>query len=406
MNRRKRYKSLVTMFILLAVGVSALIIWVKTAKKSIVIYDFSRTIEYDDKSNYALTQTDLVATEILAADAKPEYVIDPSTVIGKYITGTCYKGQHVMSQQVQKDPTYVEVTGLSELAEYRKIYLPISYQSGFAGDIRSGQSVDLMFTETGTGFSSDRTNGLLGSENGINYAHTKIFMQNVPVYQVYTEDGDVYVRKTTDPETLNQLQGRNAATLSDEPASNKEKKPGPAYVALTVTVPQYEEISARQMYGTISLVSRFENSTDQDSNGYLMVKDGYADIFAGEGNLEYDHNVSEFMDNNQEPETTEGQEPARASIYRFLRRMAMFSMTEEQSERYKSIDRRYSEFMVKTVGEGWENQNPELYTDEHIQAAIPNDDTAMQQNFLQWKIDVETLAKELMGSNVVLPWNN
>ena len=400
MNRKRKFQVLALLLLALLVGIIALAAWIGSAKKSVTIYDFSRTIQYDEKSNYALTGADLVPTEILAADVKEEYIIDPQEVIGKYITGTAYKGQHVVKNQVQTDPTYVEVTGLSELAEYRKIYIPISYKSGFAGDIKSGQIVDLMFTETGTGLTTDRTSGLLGSENGLNYAHTQIFMQNIPVYQVYTADGSVYTRKTTDPETLNKFQGTNASALKGEDGQEVNTAE-PAYVALTVTVPQYEEISARMMYGTVSLVSRFENSMDQESNGYLLIKDGYANIFAGEGNLEFDHNVGEILEEIDASSTPMNTHP---SIYTFLRRLAMFSMTEDQSERYKSIDKRYTDFMTKAVGSNWQYSDPDSVTDEDILNSIEHDDEELLNRFITWKLEVEALAKELMGSNVVLPW--
>lgn len=402
MNRKRKFQVLALLLLALLVGIIALAAWIGSAKKSVTIYDFSRTIQYDEKSNYALTEADLVPTEILAADVKEEYIIDPQEVIGKYITGTAYKGQHVIKNQVQTDPTYVEVTGLSELAEYRKIYIPISYKSGFAGDIKSGQIVDLMFTETGTGLTTDRTSGLLGSENGLNYAHTQIFMQNIPVYQVYTADGSVYTRKTTDPETLNKFQGTNASALKGEDGQEVNTAE-PAYVALTVTVPQYEEISARMMYGTVSLVSRFENSMDQESNGYLLIKDGYANIFAGEGNLEFDHNVGEIL---EEIDASSTPMNTRPSIYTFLRRLAMFSMTEDQSERYKSIDKRYTDFMTKAVGSNWQYSDPDSVTDEDILNSIEHDDEELLNRFITWKLEVEALAKELMGSNVVLPWQS
>lgn len=402
MNKKRKLQVLGLLLLALLVGVISLAFWIGNEKKSVTIYDFSRTIQYDEKSNYALTEADLVATEILAADVKEEYVIDPHEVIGKYITGTAYKGQHIIKHQVQTDPTYVEVTGLSELAEYRKIYLPISYKAGFAGDIKSGQIVDLMFTESGTGLTTERTSGLLGSENGLNYAHTKIFMQNIPVYQVYTADGNVYTRKTTDPETLNKFQGNNASALKGE-ESQQQNTGEPAYVALTVTVPQYEEISARMLYGTISLVSRFENSTDQESNGYLLVKDGYANVFAGEGNLEFDHNVGDILDQIQ---STEKPENTRPTLYTFLRRLAMISMNEEQAERYKSIDKRYTDFMTKAVGDNWQNADPDSVSADDIMNSISNDDMELINRFITWKQEVEELAKELMGNNVVLPWQS
>ena len=202
---------------------------------------------------------------------------------------------------------------------------------------------------------------------------------------------------------MNKFKGNNAATLKGEEQA-AQNTGEPAFVALTVTVPQYEEISARMLYGTVSLVSRFESSANQDPNGYLIVKDGYANIYAGEGNLEFEHNVEDFLNDNGD----DLGEPmnSRPGIYTFLRRMAMISMTEDQFERYKSIDRRYTDFMVKTMGSNWEALNPDSVTDEDILNSIEHNNEELLNQFVVWKLEVEELSKELMGNEVILPWQS
>ena len=58
----------------------------------VTVYDYSRTIQFNDKSNYQLTANDLTPVQLMAADIKPEYVVNQQDVIGKYITGDVFKG--------------------------------------------------------------------------------------------------------------------------------------------------------------------------------------------------------------------------------------------------------------------------------------------------------------------------
>lgn len=396
MTKKKKFQILIALLIIMMVGVIALIAWIANEKRAVTIYDFARTIQYDDKSNYALTQNDLAETEILAADVKEEYITDPQEAIGKYITGTAYKGQHIVKNQIQTDPTYTEIGGISELAQYRKFYLPVNYDSAFAGDIKAGQSVDLIWYETGTGLSTERTNGVPGSDNGISYNQARIIMYNIPVYQVYTADGSVYSKKTTDPETLNKFKGTNAASLEGE--SGDEPSGTPAYVALSVTVDQYEELYVRKQTGTLAMVCRFDESADADTDGYIVMKDGLANVFTGKGNLEYEHGIDETEDTNSELQVS------KPNPYTFMRRLSLFNMTDEQSTRYRALYTRFVEFAQLAGGTEWETNSPELLTATDLaNAAQEKGEDAMTQ-YLAWQTDVENFAEEITGSKQVMPW--
>lgn len=378
------------------IGIFALVFWIGDQKKSVTIYDFARTIQYDEKSNYALTSNDLVAVEILAADVKEDYIIDAQEVIGKYITGTAYKGQHVMKSQVQSEPTYTEIGGISELAEYRKFYIPVNLGSAFAGDIRSGQTVDLLWAENGTGLSTERTDPVTGSENGINYHQARIIMSNIPVYQVYCSDGSVYKKRTTDPETLNKFKDNNAATLQGGEAE-EQVSGAPAYVALSVTVDQYEELYVRNQTGTLSLVSRFDESADVESDGYLVLKDGLANVYTGKGHLEYEHGI---VDGEAEMPVIKVEKP---SPYSYLTRMTLASeMTAEQDQQYKNLYAEFAQFAEMAKGADWQN-DPNSVSANDLQVALMTQEESQIDRFLAWKENVELLAKEL-NYTAELPW--
>lgn len=402
MTKKRKFQILIGLLAIMVGGILALTLWIANAKKSVTIYDFARTIQYDEKSNYALTLNDVVEAQILAADVKEEYITDPQEIIGKYITGTAYKGQHIMKHQLQSDPTYVEVSGISELADYRKFYLPIGYANAFAGDIEAGDTVDLLWAENGGGLSTDRTDGVTGSENGINYNQARIVMSNIPIYQIYTADGSVYNKKTTDPETLNKFKGQDAATLQGE--DGEQPTGAPAYVALTVTVEQYEELYVRNQTGTLSLVSRFKESQDVESNGYLVIKDGLANVYTGKGNLEFEHGVD--AQNQDKKDVDPVVTAARPDVYTFLRRLAVMDKTPEQEETYKTLYAQFVEYAQAVAGTEWEINNPEQISMVQLEAAVSAMGQEKMLDYQAWKTNVQELTTSVYGAPQIMPWES
>ena len=402
MTKKRKFQILIGLLAIMVGGILALTLWIANAKKSVTIYDFARTIQYDEKSNYALTLNDVVEAQILAADVKEEYITDPQEIIGKYITGTAYKGQHIMKHQLQSDPTYVEVSGISELADYRKFYLPIGYANAFAGDIEAGDTVDLLWAENGGGLSTDRTDGVTGSENGINYNQARIVMSNIPIYQIYTADGSVYNKKTTDPETLNKFKGQDAATLQGE--DGEQPTGAPAYVALTVTVEQYEELYVRNQTGTLSMVSRFKESQDVESDGYLVIKDGLANVYTGKGNLEFEHGVDAQNQDKKdvEPVVT----AARPDVYTFLRRLAVMDKTPEQEETYKTLYAQFVEYAQAVAGTEWEINSPEQISMVQLEAAVSAMGQEKMLDYQAWKTNVQELTTSVYGAPQIMPWES
>ena len=402
MTKKRKFQILIGLLVIMVGGILALTLWIANAKKSVTIYDFARTIQYDEKSNYALTLNDVVEAQILAADVKEEYITDPQEIIGKYITGTAYKGQHIMKHQLQSDPTYVEVSGISELADYRKFYLQIGYANAFAGDIEAGDKVDLLCAENGGGLSTDRTDGVTGSENGINYNQARIVMSDIPIYQIYTADGSVYNKKTTDPETLNKFKGQDAATLQGE--DGEQPTGAPAYVALTVTVEQYEELYVRNQTGTLSLVSRFKESQDVESDGYLVIKDGLANVYTGKGNLEFEHGVDAQNQDKKdvEPVVT----AARPDVYTFLRRLAVMDKTPEQEETYKTLYAQFVEYAQAVAGTEWEINNPEQISMVQLEAAVSAMGQEKMLDYQAWKTNVQELTTSVYGAPQIMPWES
>ena len=247
MTKKKKLIMLVAQLGVLLIAIMATFFWIATEKKEVTIYDYARTIQFNDKSNYQLVESDLVEVQLMAADVKPEYAINKEDIIGKYITGDVFKGSHVLSKQLSADPPYIDKGNSKPEAELRKIYLPISYAEAFAGDIKAGDTVDLLFLDNNSGITTDDTEKATSKEDGsITYAAARIFMQGLSVYQVYTADGSVYERKETDPLTLGVHKGELAEAGVAQQEQQQQNPSVPAYVALAVTGPQFEEITSRQ----------------------------------------------------------------------------------------------------------------------------------------------------------------
>lgn len=409
MKRKQKIIKLAIELIALLLGLIFVIVWVANEKKEVCIYDFSRSIQYNEKANYKLTEQDIVQSYILAADVQDYYIVNPEEAIGKYITGDCYKGQHIQTNQLSTDPTYINKDSVSELADYRKYYIKVGIGDVFAGDIEAGDTVDIMFSDSAAGYATERTSQYMGEGIGFNYSNTRIIMQNIPVYQVYLSNGQVYRKAVTDPETLNRYAdsgGLNGDGTEQAPSGS------PAYIALSVTAKQYEELAARQTMGTISLVARFSESKDTETNGYLVMKGSYANIYAGEGNLEYGIDITQNEDGeypdasgvNFNGDLIGGNNGSIPALYSFIKDLVKVSMTSEQRQRYNSIYARYEELMNKYYGTEWQINEPDKITYEMLSEQVGTSDDAQVSALLAFRTDLETLAKELRGENVLLPW--
>lgn len=396
MNKKKKIISLVVQLIAIFAAVIALFFWISTQQEEITIYDYARTIQFNEKSNYQIKATDLVEVKLMAADMKPEYVIDKNDIIGKYITGDVFKGTHVVKSQLKSDPPYVDKGNLTDEQDLRKITIPINYATALAGDIKHGDVVDLLFLDKNTGKATEDTEVVTSQEEGkIKYASARIFMQNLTVFQVYDAKGAVYNKKETDPMTLG-LYGGELANGGSVGTQEKKDYNAPAYVTLAVTASQYEEIVARLQMGTIQLVGRFGGSVDMHTNGYLVAKGDTADIYVGQGTLEKD---IELFDASQPIEAIDD----LPGLYTFIRDLSKVQMTDNQRQRYASVFTQYSNYMASIYGTEWESNNPDGVTMDEISLRVVTDEST-SAIFLKFKSNLEALAKELRGNQVVLPW--
>ena len=397
---KKNAKLMIVFVALIIAAVILGFVWVNSQIKETTIYEWSRSIAFDETQNYKVQPGDIVEAKIMQADVKEDNITSAESIVGKYLKRDATAGTPVMASQLSADPLVVkEAEANEDLAGMRKFYLDVNgYRETFAGDIASGDVVDLMFMFNNSGLTDNETERLDNATNGIEYANAKIFMQNISVYQVYDSNGNVYTKKVTDPMTLNKYKETGALNGQQQ----EEKEPGaPAYVALAVTTEQYEELAARQKLGKISLVSRYSASQDTDTEGYILIKTSGAKLYAGNGMLESDPELILAESDASEVKEPVSKTPA---LYTFVKDLAKIQMNEDQRAKYNSVYTRLAEYMTALNGTEWEVNDPQEVTIQNIQESIDTEDMSAVNAFFAFKNDLTSLARELKGSDVILPW--
>ena len=78
-------------------------------------------------------------------------------------------------------------------------------------------------------------------------------------------------------------------------------------------------------------------------------------------------------------------------------------MTDDQRTRYASVYTKYADYMSTIYGPNWESNNPDTVSMDDIAGNACVDESS-STIFAQFKSELETLAKELRGNQVNLPW--
>ncbi len=193
-------------------------------------------------------------------------------IVNKYVMTQVFKNSFVYTPQLNGEEGIDPFTRL-DLSRLRKITLPISYSTGFAGEIKRGDRVDLMFVGEGKIKS--------GGESSDSFTYSKIFMQDVIVYNVATENGFKFANhsKYTQDEIASGVSNSGQSISVDAKGSGEL-----GILILAVTPEQAEEIATRQMSGEIQLLSRFSESETYETLGFVL--GDYGKIFSGNANAE------------------------------------------------------------------------------------------------------------------------
>ncbi|PLS19688.1 Flp pilus assembly protein CpaB [Bacillus sp. M6-12] len=219
--------------------------------------------------NTQITKNDLEKVTIPAKAITTDFALDANDIVGKYVTTKTFGNQFVYKQQlVEKED--VDPFDSMDMSKLRKISLPVDYLNSFAGDIERGDKIDLVFTGQGVKGSAN------GSEGEFKYS--KVFLQNVYVYNVATEDGfkfESHANRTKGSESED-AEGEKIDTSADE------SKIG--VVTVAVTLDQAEEITARMKSGEVRLLGRFDDNQSYETLGYVVGE--FGKVFSEKANAE------------------------------------------------------------------------------------------------------------------------
>lgn len=218
--------------------------------------------------NTEITANHVKRVQVPAKAVTKDFAKDPSDIIGKYLITKSFNGQYVYKSQLV-DKENIDPFDSMDLSKLRKISLPINYIDGFAGNIKRGDKIDLVFTGEGT----IRNNQ--GSQEKFNYS--KVFMHDIMVYSVNTEDGYKYVDRSK--YSLSEI-GANEGESIDVDTSSDEI----AVLTVAVTLEQAEEIEARIKKGSVRYLGRFDESETYETMGYVI--GNYSKVFSGTADAE------------------------------------------------------------------------------------------------------------------------
>lgn len=243
-----------------------------------------------DKSGHKVKEADLVKIPMSQSTVSSSMftVNELNQVVGKY-TKIPVVGKSIIYKTQLGDVSTVDKFSSLDLSNSRVISLPITYVNGVAGDFKKGDRVDLMYslsgasadtqssTNTSADSSSDKAQSGTNTGKDSSFTYAKIFMQNIPVYQVNTGDGYAFTPHADKDQN---------ETVKDKDGKEVQAKQYAAIasISIIVTPEQAEEIAARQKVGTLTFVKRFDESENHETLGFVIGK--YGKVFAGNGNAE------------------------------------------------------------------------------------------------------------------------
>lgn len=221
----------------------------------VTVYQLTQDIPMNSK----IGASDFKRVEIPRDAVTDNMLTDIEEVVDKHASTRLFAKQYATeSMFVTQDE--VDPFEIADLSKMRKITIPASYVDAVGGNLKYGDSVDLVFTNEGE------------TKDGDVYTYSQTFMQDVLVYSVTTDDGFRYVDRT------DRSKGAVTSTSESEEAS-PEDTGDLAQITLAVTPSQAEEIATRMEKGIIKVVGRFNESTNVDPAGFIIGE--YEKVFSG-----------------------------------------------------------------------------------------------------------------------------
>lgn len=263
--KRKRFLILMLELILLIVVVGGVFFYTQREIAPTKVFVFKT----DMAAGQVISSSNLAVREIPASAVTDKFVRNQETLIGYVTTTDVTAGQYAMQDLVTPEE-YLNPLTTMDLSRMRMISFPVEMETSLAGQIKRGDTVDLLYTGVQP-----------NAETGQNFVYSKIFMQDVVVWSATTSDGFERSPRTAPPvDEVGQTAVPGTEVSNMEDASNGDL----SIVTVVVTGPQAEEIAARQTSGSLQVLGRFLGSDKADSTGYAIYRPN--EVFAGNTNPE------------------------------------------------------------------------------------------------------------------------
>lgn len=202
-----------------------------------------------------------------SATKSQKFITDPAKIENKVVSTRVFPGEFVTDNKIVEDNKKDPFESM-DLSKYRKISLPIDYVTGMGGNLKRGDKVDLIYIGEEQGSSKGVTT---------KYNYTKTFLQDVVVYSVTTDDGFKYQDRTHG----NKGENSNDSQTNGKNISNGGTDGRLSTITLAVTSDQAEQITARMKHGAIRIIGRFDNSSNQNTRGYVIGNGADKSIYSG-----------------------------------------------------------------------------------------------------------------------------
>ena len=247
--------------------VFAITYYVNQQTKPTNVYVFSKDIAINTK----IADSDIAVKSIPANAVTADMEKDKTKIVGEYVNSKVFSNEFVLDKQLVKKED-IDPFATMDLSKYRKISVPINYIDGLAGNLKAGDHVDVAFVGKG------QKNGAMGSSQ-TPFEYSKIFLQDVLVFNVATEDGYKFVDHSS--ETQQQAVNAGTSNGNKQQISTTSSNEKMGVVTLAVTTDQAEQLLARMNAGTLQIIGRFDDSQNYQTLGFVL--GDFQKTFAGNG---------------------------------------------------------------------------------------------------------------------------
>lgn len=230
------------------------------------VFAYSRNIVAGE----TIEETDLISVPISSMTRTADMITisEYASIVGKKAATNVYVNNIAYRSQLTDIDTQSNVIN-QDLSNKVLYSMPFDYIEGFAGNLKTGDTIDLLFTSTGS---------VSDGENENSFIYSKIFMRDIMIYNVNTGDGYKFV----DHSELTESQVTTGTSETD--GTMELTSSAPASITLILTPEQAEQLDARRVAGTIKFVKRFEETQTHETLGFVI--GNYGKIFSGNANAE------------------------------------------------------------------------------------------------------------------------